>query len=406
MFICYIILKTETMKHLFICFSIIYSVGLFAQSEYNHDMFNSYLFYSIDDMHYLIHPKSQLAENGVSSLTVQRTLGDSLVPQYIQKFDTSGNVVQSIAFNKKGEMTYMNTYDFSRYNKTYVKTNSKGKELKRREFMQDSITNQTQNHYYKNGKIISSSITSYISYTDESGETRYQPAKSEFFKKGKTTPQKVWEYTYYPNNTKKTSSISNKKGKVKKVWSYECKEEGELMASTKDTIKICNLRESDDDGLSVSITRNFDKKGRPEKTISKYKNNAMYSYEQYNKNDILVRKIIYSECKQAQGNFDINEFILYNNKGEETYRRVMKHDENCNTNEWKIYKKGDLQSSASFSFDESNNQTSASFFKKGQNFKNLKYFYNEKGLKIIMETIDLNKRKSKSTKLQYSYTYF
>jgi len=111
-------------------------------------------------------------------------------------------------------------------------------------------------------------------------------------KKGKYTGRAVTEYHDKYNKSKTTQY--NAKGKVKKVWLYDCKEEGELQTEKKNETRVC-LKKEISDNILTEVYQNFNAKGRVEKHIYKYhlSDTSVFEYTRYDDKDRLTNKITY-----------------------------------------------------------------------------------------------------------------
>jgi len=141
--------------------------------------------------------------------------------------------------------------------------------------------------YNKNGKLNSAitikrnSDNEYLEYAFFSGNKKLRYFKtwsynedgnakeSNHFKGKNKKLKKKWVYEYYEDGQKKQSTLYNSKGKVKQIWSYECKQEGEELSPKKDVSQICKWEESDGKYL-LKITQSLNEKGKRYKSVYKY----------------------------------------------------------------------------------------------------------------------------------------
>lgn len=201
--------------------------------------------------------------------------------------------------------------------------------------------------------------------------------KSEYYKNGGAKLCKRWEYSYYPDNTKKTSTLYNAKGKAKYVWNYDCKPEGELVQQHKDTTLVCKKDELDAMGNKVVTERKFNEKGEPTKVVCVYsKEDKLLSNDVYDKNNILRSHILYGK------DWNWLEYISYDKEGVEEYKQLYKYDDKGNKTEYAYYKKQALKHTNIYS-------------------------YNEKGLVVKAITTILKKNNEKSEVVtEYAYMYY
>jgi len=132
-----------------------------------------------------------------------------------------------------------------------------------------------------------------LEHTDYIQENKLPKSQVSTNKKGKIIEKRTWEFSnegcllshyYYGKNAKlkmvwlheyydacqqKKSSIYNGKNKLKKVYSYACKEEGEKVSPQKQEVQICNWKQESKDRIK-KISEEFDSKGHIQKTIWEY----------------------------------------------------------------------------------------------------------------------------------------
>jgi hypothetical protein len=91
----------------------------------------------------------------------------------------------------------------------------------------------------------------------------------------------VYRYMYYPNRQFKQIVLSDRKGKIKKVWDYSCDETGKSLKKLKDTAKICTLKSYLPDGTTVTTMQSFDFYGKPWKMIKHTDSNGRTLQHEY-----------------------------------------------------------------------------------------------------------------------------
>lgn len=138
-------------------------------------------------------------------------------------------------------------------------------------------------------------------------------------KKGKYRGKSVTEY--YDQHNKSKTTLYTAKGKVKKVWTYECKEEGELQTNRKNEIRVC-LRKDIANNILTEVYQSFDSKGQAVKNIYKYHlpDSSIMEYTRYDKNDQMVQKYVYA------GSFEKTlEFTIFK-KGKNLWGRKYEYE--------------------------------------------------------------------------------
>lgn len=240
------------------------------------------------------HVKSVVFYTGKNKHQVSREL----------KFDKNGQLESKTYYRKNGNRTSFSQYTTGGIpnNITY---NKKGQELKRNEYKYNSDTLLTSESLYKKGELRVQVINTY------EGKKMIE---SKFFYQGKTEPHKVWQYEYYADGSKKTSKLY-RNGKLKNVWNYECKEEGELVKAHQDTVMVCRNESVDSEGNRVLTLRKYDEKGRPRKEVYKYA-----------PGDKIVEIAIYDNKDRRIYAYlnDVNQrrtsYVLYSKKGKEFFK--------------------------------------------------------------------------------------
>lgn len=238
-------------------FIFIFSFNLVAQ---NSDYSESYF----PDLHIPVKWfKEQLKATGVTQLEVQfnitrnKKLKDDGKSWY--RVDSNANLLHFKELDAKGK--FMRNVFFT-YNDNKVveiiSLNKKG----------DTIFRRTQTYNSENY------FTGFKAY-NEKNELTYE-RKIEYasdtqmishieLKKGKIVD--VYKYYYYPNGERSETKLMKRNGKVKRVWSYACSEEGVKLKSKRDSAKICIDKIVDDNGLTTEVWQWKDEKGKQRKTV-------------------------------------------------------------------------------------------------------------------------------------------
>lgn len=180
-------------------------------------------------------------ENGDLAKTEHQTSKGTSSVQY--SYDSEGRKVKTVFNNFKGEETI--------YTRKYTSRGSVAEEMR----------------YYSKKKFVGHTYQ-----YDASGNLTFHKVYNE---KNQTEPLHVLEYAYWEDGSKKTTTY-RKKGKVKYVWNFDCKPEGELLGvKKKDESMICILEELDVDGNRVVWKREFDEKGNLIKTKTVYGSDSL-----------------------------------------------------------------------------------------------------------------------------------
>lgn len=133
--------------------------------------------------------------------------------------------------------------------------------------------------------------------------------------------KKHYEMQYIYNDAgkmKKCIYLIN--GRKNKEWIYECKEEGEILASKTEAISsFCTYREESRDGSYTVFTRIL-KEGKPYLVKQVYtKDSVQVLYQQFLKDSILI-----SEMKK-EGNTETSS--SYKESGKKLYKQVVSYDD-------------------------------------------------------------------------------
>lgn len=240
-------------------FTIIFSLFFFlayAQSEYN------FIYLGATTNLSLSYAPTNL--DGVKSLSYKvETHKNGKIKKYKSNFNDSGKLLQTGFYNKEGfQLSQKNEYNendklilqelYKRNGKLKsritIKRNSKGEYLE-------------YSYYNANGKLKNYNTWNY----NENGLL----SSSENFKRNGEQLKKKWVYEYYDDAQKKQTTLYNGKAKVKQIWTYACKEEGEQLEKKKDVTQLCKWEETDGKFLT-KVTQSFDEKGKVIRQVHKY----------------------------------------------------------------------------------------------------------------------------------------
>lgn len=357
------------MKKIFLLISAIWIVStIVAQSEYP---------FLREKYYYGIYPypltKEKIKNNKIKEVEIIWLLrkDHKKKKQSTRKFDSSGNCIEIDDYEKNGKLSsqikIIRNGEKKIPNKIIL--NGEGKELEKHIYVYDTLL--TEESIYRKGKFFSK-----ITYKYDS----VYLLESVYYKKDENKFNKKWVYEYYPNHQKKSSTLYDKNGKIKYVWNYECKEEGELEGRHSDTTRICKKEEIDKDGNETITYRNFNEKGEIYKEVYVYdRDKRLIGISRYNIKDSIYYKYTYIPDKYTS--IESN----YNKKGVERIRREYVYDKDQNTIEE--------------SFISKNNKHC------------WKYEYDEKGLLISTKHYyakkgELNFSEPPGSEIKYNYSFF
>jgi len=309
--------------------------------------------------------KEKIANNKINGYVETIKKGKKEYVSSKVSYDTKGNCISAIFNKENGKIyrQYLNTYSDKNKILSKIVKNKKGEEIKKSTYNYNQNGYLIETAYYKKGDL-KSKVTSKLDST--------RIMESYYFKNGNPDFKRKWVYSYYPDNSKKTSVVYKSNGKVLYTWNYECKPEGQLANKHKDTTAVCKKEEVDKDGNKTITTRNFNEKGKPFKMVCVYnKKDILIQYTTYNSKDILN-----SNIKYINDSYDLGEVIYYTPKGEERYKSLYMYDDNNNLTGTDIYIKGKLKYKTSSQFNSQNFVTNIEHYKKENKLeKSFKYDY-------------------------------
>jgi hypothetical protein len=116
-------------------------------------------------------------------------------------------------------------------------------------------------------------------------------SESILYKKGGTEMKNKWAYEYFYKGRLSKTILYKGNGKVKKIWSYNCKEEGQKLEKRKNETQVCTWDQSSADYL-LKVFQTFDEKGNVVKNVYKYtvRDTLILEYCRYDEKDRLVVK--------------------------------------------------------------------------------------------------------------------
>lgn len=334
------------MKKLIVLIEITYSVSLFAQPEYN----SMNWIYSFDYKKPLV---SLIPAVEAIDVDLQVTYAkNGKVKKYRSVYDQFGNLTLHGEY-KDNDFQVMNENKF----------NEKGKVLQTKRFKKGKIKREVTFAWNEKDKI---THLKHIKNGDKLvtiGKWTYKDedclVSSVRYKDDSETIDREWRYEYYDDCQKKRSVLLNGKGKVKKEWTYDCKEEGEVMEKKKDVTQVCKWEESSGEYLT-KVIQSFDDKGRTFKSVSKYRiaDTALVSYKRYNHKEELTYEASYD--------FDPKRPLktLIYKKGEvfRTYEYKYIGDQLVAYNS---YRKGKNTSKLTYTYNDQKQLASFSTYRKG-----------------------------------------
>jgi hypothetical protein len=285
-----------------------------------------------------------ISDNHITSIKSFAYKGDDTVGylSYQSKFDAKGNVVEQEQFKKNGKIKYHAIYKYDDNNrKTEVTW------LKRK----DKFNYKQVNTYDEAGNVINYSF--YMKRPDNimwHYIYKYDAKNNMIENTGYDYKNRLFDrtiYSYYDDGSKKQTTMYNDKGRVERVWNFDCNPIGKDVADKlKDTTQVCVKYETDKNGNKIKIKEENNVKGhhffvfnRHLRTISKYdRNDNLLDLATYKMNGKEIRH--WSNSYDDKNNF--KEHIEYKpNTKDIKLRNVCVYDNSGNVIETMVYKKSD-----------------------------------------------------------------
>lgn len=249
----------------------------------------------------------------------------------IKKYDHRGNNIEYIWCNNRGKIRYrtITAYDTS---------NNKTEQIF---FVKKRQTDNTRAKYNQFGK-----CTEYAHF-NKKGKLKREIVynwdsillmEALSYKKGDKLSKK-WVYEYYPDKITKKIIKYNSKGKIKKVWTYDCSLLGNEMKKHEDTIKMCRFDSFDRQGYYYKIQKTSMENGKLDKTVYKYSKDSLYlGYSGYDEKN----RLKYFSDMSYSGDTIISIYKSFSKKGKLRQNSLYKQDKQHNTfyseNCWKAKK--------------------------------------------------------------------
>lgn len=183
--------------------------------------------------------------------------------------------------------------------------------------------------------------------------------------------RKHYEIQYtYGEDGKMTRSVYLVNGKVKKEWIYECKPEGEIVASKTEAVSsFCTYREESADGSFVKFTRSL-QEGKPYLTKQTFSKDSILIQSQRFINETTL---IWESKKEG----NTETVTAYKDSGKLRYKQITVFNEKGNviSREYFEGKKQKYQSKSVFELNADGTTKSATSYRKGKLSSGTSYEY-------------------------------
>lgn len=257
--------------------------------------------------------------------------------------------------NKKGEENHSYELTFNSKGKILTRETDKAKTsyeylndtlIKRIETIRKNevmIVERTYNDQNKltfvqqstNGKLVHQEL---YNYNDEGFIEKSQIID---FKRKKTYEM---HYRYFERNKLKYQEFLIN-GKVKKTWTYECKEEGVRSDNKKAALEsVCRYEEQSNDGSYIVFFRQI--KDGKDVLVKNYfsKDSVIYQSETLEKDSIITHKTTFSKYEIHNIHYSLNKKV--------TYETIQKFNDQKQTLENAYIPKGKLRSKTTLNYNE------------------------------------------------------
>lgn len=176
-------------------------------------------------------------------------------------------------FDKQGRLTEMTVKDDSGFRQSIA-------ELNQRTFDQRGNMVSSRSYYYGQSNFMelhyndSNNLVKETYYDKKHIRSSIEKAYNDqnlmstaSYKNKKGRVRKMYSYSYYPDKKLKQVILRNKKGKISAVWDYTCDFSGKEVKKLGDTSKVCTLKSYLPDGTIITTTQSFTSAGVPWKTV-------------------------------------------------------------------------------------------------------------------------------------------
>lgn len=240
--------------------------------------------------------------------------------------------------NAKGKVTSKSTISFNSFGR--MNSIQRKKSTSTFEYVQDTLPSKTTWIYGKNTTVTSrtytnSKLTSLITLkngkeieVNQFTYTDFGKKKSQIFQHKKHEYRIDNEYNSEQKLQKTTYTVD---GKVKKLWNYDCKPEGDLVSSKNEIMgSFCKSTEHNADGSYVIINRTVEK-GKDYLYKNYYSaDSVISSSEKFGSDGKLERRFTYEKGSE--------EIFFYKKNGDFRYGYIKRYDSDKNVIEHQSFR--------------------------------------------------------------------
>jgi hypothetical protein len=281
----------------------------YSQSEYNPS--NDFDFIQFN---YL--PISYTPSQKVNKITFEEiNLKNNKTTTYVKNYNSKGKVVSYLLINHKNDTLILGIQEYT----------ADGKMKLGQKFKKHVLAVAAKANFDEKGRITEWIKTNgnkkVVSYNTWKWNQNGNITESVQYKRDTTKIKSKWVYDYVDNN-KISTILYNGKGKVLKMWSYQCNQEGEKLEKKEKVTQICRWNKSDDKYLTQSW-RSFDEKGKVQKNVLKYniKDTSIVEHCMYNDHDSLIYRCTYNNSWDKP-----LIACSYDKKGRKSYEQIHTYE--------------------------------------------------------------------------------
>ncbi len=252
-----------------------------AQSEYNPAWDSDFAQFNFTPINYTPTQK-------VNKITFEEiNLRNNKTTTHVRNYNNMGKVVSYLQISPKKDTLIIGIQEYT----------NDGKMKLGRKFKKHVLTVASESNYDEKGRITKWVKTDghkkVISCNTWKWNQSGNITESVEYKKDTTKIKNRWVYDYV-DNKKTGTTLYDRKGKILKIWSYQCNQEGEKLEKKEKVTQICRWNQSDEKYI-IKSTRSFDEKGKIQKNVYKYniKDSTIAEHTIYNEKDSLVYRCIY-----------------------------------------------------------------------------------------------------------------
>lgn len=300
------------MKHLFLfVLALCLTKLLYSQNEYNSSWDSDFNQINYSPIPYT--PTLNVNKITFDEIDIKK----NKVKKHVKYYNSKRKVVSCFIINEKNDTLLLGIQDYTAEGK--IKS---GQKFKKNVMIVSSITDYDDKgrmtKWVKtkgNRKIVACNTWKW----NEKGFM----TESVSYRRDTTKIKHKWVYDY-TDDKRSMSTLYNGKGKVVKIWSYQCNQEGEKLEKKENVTQICKWNKTDDKYL-IKTWRSFDEKGKIKKDVYKYNStdSSIVEHRIYNEKDTLVFLATYDNSWEKP-----LTVASYDKKGKKSYEQTTTYQNN------------------------------------------------------------------------------